>query len=260
MKRSILTLIICLFPISSLLFSQTNTTPQVVTFKPSMSDYQYYKKFGKTNKAWDEYVKLGFETYDKGDCDKAIAYFKEAIKSGSNDPLLIFKLAACSELTGSNISAEQYYQQIESSLKILKSPHPYQNLFYEAYGRTLVANQKVSEALPYLKQATEKGPPSFNLFFLVAQIYLSQNNTDQAIEFYKKAINQDLNGVQAKYLAKAYGMLARSYYVQKNYEEVIKYADLSLKLEPNDNELKQIRLNAGEQKRSEHYMKMFERK
>ena len=52
----------------------------------------------------------------KQDCDKTIS-LKEAIGAGCTDPLVYFKLAACSEFTGSYYSACQYYKQSEDGLK-----------------------------------------------------------------------------------------------------------------------------------------------
>src|SRR4030095_16781911 len=55
-------------------------------------DFEYYKKYGRSSKAWNDMVKNGFEAYELGDCEKVLSYLKEAAKAGCDDPIVLFKL------------------------------------------------------------------------------------------------------------------------------------------------------------------------
>lgn len=236
-----------------------SSTP-VNTPKPSpqYDDYGYYKKYSNKPKACSNEVKQGFEAYDVQDCEKAIAFFKDAIKGGCDHALVLFKLAACSEFMGSYYSAAQYYKQAEDALKILPSSHRYQNDFYESYGRALLMNKKVDEALPYLQKGSELGTPSFTLFFLLGELYNLKKQPELAVQYYQRAISQPLEGASPAQLAKVYGTIGKTYLEVKDWTKAIEYLDLALKAAPTDAELQQARYKAQELKRQGELFQMMQ--
>jgi len=220
-------------------------------------DYNYYKHYGKTSKAWNDLVKNGFDAYDVQDCEKAISYFKEALKAGCDDPIMLFKLAACTELSGSYYSAAQYYKQAEDGLKILKSPHRYSTDFYEAYGRVLLLNKKPEEALPYLLKGADLGTTSFTLYYLLGEIFMAKKEAATALTYYQKALEQPLTGIPAPQLARVYSAIGKAYLENKNWDKAVQYLDLAAKNAPNDTEIQQFRYSATALKRQEEIFKMM---
>jgi tetratricopeptide (TPR) repeat protein len=249
---------IFLLPLFPLQAQETKASTQPVIIKPEFDDYNYYKKYGRTSKAWNDLVKKGFEAYDQQDCEKTVSFLKEAITAGCNDPIVLFKLAACSELTGSYYSAAQYYKQAEDPLKILSPPHRYQKDFYEAYGRTLLLNKKTDEALPYLTKAGEIGTPSFELYYLLGELLFSKQQNQAAVSYFNKALSQPHESASPNQLARVYGALGRSYLELKDWEKAIQYLDSALKYAPTDNDLQQARYQAAEFRRQEQLFKLIQ--
>ncbi|MBF0492686.1 MAG: tetratricopeptide repeat protein [Deltaproteobacteria bacterium] len=222
-------------------------------------DYDYYKKNGRTSKAWNDLVKDGFESYNKRDCEKTIAYLKEAIKAGCSDPIVNFKLAACSEATGSLYSALQYYRESETGLKILKTPHRYQQDFYESIGRVLLFNKKTDEALPYLTRAAEVGTPSFVLYYILGELSLSKKDPGKALEYFTKASQLPLDGATPAQLTKIYKMMGNSYLEAKDWKNALEYLNKALQQSPTDPELQQAQYRANEMKRQDELMNFMEK-
>ncbi len=222
-------------------------------------DYDYYKKNGRTSKAYNDLVKDGFASYDKQDCEKTIAYLKEAIKAGCSDPIVNFKLAACSEATGSLYSALQYYREAETGLKILKNPHRYQQDFYESIGRVLLLNKKHEEALPYLTKAAEVGTPSFALYYILGELTLAKKDTTKALEYFNKAIQLPLDRATPDQLVKIYKMIASSFLEVKDWKKALEFIDKALQQSPADPELQQAQFRANEMKRQDELMNFMEK-
>ncbi len=235
-----------------------STPPATSPPAPNYDDFGFYKKYSNKPKACSNDVKQGFESYDKQDCEKTIAFLKDAIKGGCDHALVLFKLAACSEFTGSYYSAAQYYKESEEPLKILPAPHRYQKDFYEAYGRALLMNKKADESLSYLSKAADLGTPSFTLFFLVGEIYNMKKQPEMALQFYQRAATQTLEGVSPTQLAKVYGTIGKTYLEVKDWAKAIEYLDLALKNAPNNAEYQQARYKAQELKRQNDLFQMMQ--
>ncbi len=225
---------------------------------PQYDDFGYYKKNSNKPKSCSNEVKQGFEAYDQQDCEKSIAFLKDAIKGGCDHALVLFKLAACSEFTGSYYSAAQYYKQAEEALKILPTPHRYQKDFYESYGRALLMNKKAEEALPYLQKGAEMGTPSFTLFFLLGELFNLKKQPEQAIQYYQKALTQPLDSASPAQLAKVYGSIGNTFLEVKDWAKAIEYLDLALKNAPGDASLQQARYKAQELKRQNELFQMMQ--
>jgi len=239
------------------LFPSSAPAPAVVPSPMAAEDFNYYKRYGKSSKAWNDLVKNGFDSYDTQDCEKAISYFKEALKAGCDDPIMLFKLAACTELLGSYYSAAQYYKQAEDGLKILKAPHRYSTDFYEAYGRTLLLNKKPDEALPYLLKGADLGSNSFTLYYLLGELFIAKKEPATALTYYQKALEQPIANIPPPQLARVYGAIGKAYLENKNWDKAVEYLDLAVKNAPNDTQLQQFRYSASALKRQEEIFKMM---
>lgn len=250
--------IVYLLYLSPTVNAQTLPSSPASKTAPDYDDFGYYKKNSNKPKACMNEVKQGFEAYDKQDCEKSVAFLKDAIKGGCDHALVLFKLAACSEFTGSYYSAAQYYKQAEEALKILPTPHRYQKDFYESYGRALLMNKKTDEALPYLQKGAELGSPSFTLFFLLGELFNLKKQPDQALQFYQKAITQPLEGASPSQLAKVYGSIGKTFLELKDWAKAIEYLDLALKNAPGDAALQQARYKAQELKRQNELFQMMQ--
>ena len=89
----------------------------------AQEDYEFYKKNGHTNKAWNQEVEAGFTAYDKQDCDGTVTHLQEAIKLQCQDALVYYKMAVCTELKGSPYTSIQYYQLAMEKLQMSASEY-----------------------------------------------------------------------------------------------------------------------------------------
>lgn len=205
------------------------------------ADYEYYKKTGHSNKMWDESVKRGFEAYDKQDCEGALASLKEAIAAQCQDGLVFYKIAVCSETTGSPYTALQYYQLAEEKLMKLPQIHRYQQDIFESYGRALFQAKRYDQAFPYLQRAAAIGTPSFGLYYMVGFLSATKGDMRAAIEMFEKALAQDTTGVPPTTLAVVYREVAKAYHANKDFQKSSQLADKALALNPNDPEATKIK-------------------
>jgi tetratricopeptide (TPR) repeat protein len=205
------------------------------------TDYDFYKKNGHTNKAWNQEVEAGFAAYDKQDCDGTLAHLQEAIKLQAQDALVYYKMAVCTELKGSPYTALQYYQLAQEKLQALPAVHRYQQDIYENYGRALLKADKKKEALPYLSRAAAVGSPSFAIFYMVGSLAAEMGDWGAAMDYYKKAIAQDTTGVDPKLLAQIYFYVGKSYYDNKDYQNAIAQLDRASQLDPENLQVQNLR-------------------
>jgi len=243
------------------LFAQTTTQPSSsanTPAKPQFDDYAYYKKYGRTGKAWNDFVRDGFDAYDKQDCEKSLSYLIQAVGAGCTDPIVYFKLGACSEFTGSYYSAVQYYQQAENGLKTLPAPHRYAKDFYEAYGRALYLNKKNDEAFTYFTKAAELGTPTYSLFYMLGELNMAKGQSQTAIQYFNRAITLPMDGATPQQLARIYGSLGKAFLDTKDLDKAIQYLDQALKYSPSDSDLQAARYRASDMKRQEEIFKMMQ--
>jgi len=206
-----------------------------------MPDYEFYKKYGNHSKVWDENVQKGFEAYDKQNCDDTLNFLKQAIAAQAQDALVYYKVAVCSEVSGSPYTALQYYQLAEEQLQKLQTIHRYHKDIYESYGRALYQAKKYDQAFPYLTRAAAIGSPSFGLYYLVGTLYLQKNDSNAAIELFEKALSQDTSAVPPANLAAVYREVAKAYYKNKNIPKTTELITKAVQLNPQDQEASQLK-------------------
>jgi tetratricopeptide (TPR) repeat protein len=195
-------------------------------------DYEFYKKYGHSNKIWNQAVEAGFVAYEKQDCDGTLTQLQEAIRLQAQDPLVYYKMAVCTELKESPYTALQYYQLALEKLETLQAVHRYQRDIYENYGRALLKADRKKDAVPYLTRAAAVGTPSFSLYYLVGSLYGETGNWPAAIENYKKAITQDSSDIDPKLLSQIYFQVGKSYYDAKDLPQASAHLDRALQLDP----------------------------
>ena len=204
-------------------------------------DYDFYKKYGHTNKSWNQEVEAGFAAYDKQDCDGTVTHLQEAIRLQAQDALVYYKMAVCTELKGSPYTALQYYQLAQEKLQTLQAVHRYQQDIYENYGRALLKAGKKKEALPYLSRAAAVGTPSFSLFYMVGSLSAEMGDWGAAMDYYKKAIAQDTTGVDPKLLAQIYYQVGKSLCDAKDYQQSLVQLDRAAQLDPDNVQVQNLR-------------------
>jgi tetratricopeptide (TPR) repeat protein len=222
------------------------------------NDFEFYKKNGHSSKAWDESVKKGFEAYDKQDCNATLTFLKEAIAAQAQDGLVFYKVAVCSEVTGTPYTALQYYQLAEEKLMKLPQIHRYQRDVFESYGRALFQAKRYDQAFPYLSRAVALGTPSFGLFYMVGYLHMMKGDTRAAIELFEKALAQDTAGVQPLMLANVYREVAKAYYANKDYQKAMQLVTQALNLNPQDQEAMKIKNELSNMAQQQSIVQMIE--
>lgn len=209
-------------------------------------DYDFYSKYGHKNKDWNKYVQDGFEAYERQDCKGTIDHLNLALSAQCKDALVYFKMAVCSELTGSLYSAEQYYQSSLQGLEKLGAYHRYKKDINLNYGRLLYSSQRFDEALKYLSRAAQSGYNDFALFYMLGEIHYSRGESDLAVSYYQKAINQDTSQASPNMLGKAHKEIARTFLNEKNYEAALSSIETAKKYLSQDQELINMSMQANQ--------------
>ncbi len=213
-------------------------------------DFEFYKKYGHHSKVWDDYVKAGFAAYDQQNCDQAIA-------AQCQDGLVYYKLAVCSEVQNTPYTALQYYQLAEEKLGKLEVIHHYQKDIYESYGRALFQAKRFDEAFPYLVRAAAVGSPSFGLYYMVGYLYARKNDLKAAGEYFDKALAQDISKAPPAILGMMYREVAKNYLRDKNYDKASELLNKAYAINPNDQEVAQMRNQVSNVRAQDSIMQMI---
>ncbi len=199
----------------------------------AQEDFEFYKKHGHSDKSWNEMVKQGFTAYDQQDCNTAMTHLKAAVAEQCQDALVYFKLAVCSELSGSPYTSLQYYQLAQEKLQNLQVIHRYQKDIFENYGRALFKAKRYNEAMPYLTRAAAIGNPSFGLYYMVGFLYSQKKDYPAAIDYYKRALTQDTTGSPPVLLGNVHFEVGRTYFDNKDYKTALHHLNQAVQLDPN---------------------------
>lgn len=221
-------------------------------------DFEFYKKYGHASKQWNDYVKQGFDAYDRQNCEEAMTALKQAIASQCQDALVYYKLAVCSEVAGTPYTALQYYQLAEEKLSKLEVLHTYQKDIYESYGRALFQAKRFDEAFPYLVKAAAVGTPSFGLYYMVGFLYAKKGDSRAAVEFFDKSLAQDTSKAPPPVLALVYREVAKSYAKEKNNTKAMDLLSKAIQLNPNDQEAIQIKNQISNALTQENIIQMIQ--
>jgi tetratricopeptide (TPR) repeat protein len=111
------------------------------------------------------YSVLGWQELEKGDTEKAETHFINSLLYSDSDSLTYKGLGRAYELQGELDSAEQYYRTA-----IELNPNDDDLIMY--LGLVLYQNNKLGEALEYLKEYSDRYPDDVNAKNLIAKIEL----------------------------------------------------------------------------------------
>jgi len=234
------------------------TVPVAARAGGDSPDYEFYKKYGNTSKQWDDNVRAGFDAYDRQDCDQALRALKDAIAAQTQDALVFYKVAVCSELTGTPYTALQYYQLAEEKLQTLKGIHPYQRDINESYGRALFQAKKYDQAFPYLQRAVALGTPNFGIFYMVGYLYMTKNDNRAAVEMFERALAQDISKVPPATLATVYREVGKAHFQNKDYVRASELIQKTLQINPNDPEATKINNQLSSMQQQNQVMGMMD--
>ena len=205
-------------------------------FAQTGNDYTFYRSYGQHNTSWDQYVKNGFEAYDRQDCLQTLEQLRLAISLRCEDPLVLYKLAVCSEKEEQLYTAIQYYKLAYNKLQYFPSAHPYKDSIYENYGRALFKNKSYDEALPLLEKASTTATPSFSVFYMTGFIHAKNQAWEKAFPYLEKAVQQDTSGVPPPVLAQVYLLVAQARAQKGEYSSAIKMIKQALPMRNDDPE------------------------
>ena len=202
----------------------------------------------------DKLIESGFELHKKGDVEKALKFYLEALSSQNSNSKLLFLIGTANlqisnfkeaikylkktiSLDTSNFGAfnnlgaafqnlKQYKDAIIIYEKLIKI-NPNFSDAYSNLGTCMIKLNKHDSAIENFKKAIRLKPDNFVAITNLANAQKEIYNFEDAINNYKKSININKN-----YLL-AYNNLASSYHELGRYEEAVKYYKKAYKINKN---------------------------
>lgn len=145
-------------------------------------------------------MNIGYIYEKKGEFDNALMFYEASIPADENNQAVIktySNLASLYSAMKDPDKAEIYYNKaINLALKLLTGNHPETGLLYTRYGYFQLTENRGDQGLSMFRKAldistTHYGPASrevSNNLTHIGNWYLTQNDYNQALEYYQKAI------------------------------------------------------------------------
>lgn len=196
-------------------------------------DYNLYLKSGHKDKAWNEWIKPGFESFDEGNYATASIFLKKAYDAGCRDPMVLFRLGIYSETRGEIKQAAGYLDEAAKGVKQRYPDHPLLKAINRHAGRALYKADSYDKAMPYLLEALKYEPDDFMLLLMAGQIERMHDKKTQARALFERAYAAKApEGVKPDPKTTVLGELIILTFDLKDYEACQKYIDEALKLDP----------------------------
>ncbi len=189
-------------------FNRDPDTPleRYLSRKP-LAGYSYLNVFDENHAASSLMTRIAAEYYDLGDHEAALAYIKESIKLGPDDPDNYYWEGLCNIELGRNDKAEQ------SLLKCLELV-PTDPMYINAAGDFYNESGQPEKAIPLFEKTLRLYPENFDARLGLSESYMRQKNYDGALFLLKAALRTG----HAK-IAYAYESLAIVYQNTRKYRE-----------------------------------------
>ncbi|MFH1830874.1 MAG: tetratricopeptide repeat protein [Pseudomonadota bacterium] len=195
-------------------------------------DYNIYLKSGHHDKAWDEWIKPGFESFDEGNFATAGIFLSKAYDKGCRDPMVLFRLGIYLESRGKTKEAAEMLDEAAKGAKERYPEHPLVKAINRHAGRALFKVDDYKAALPYLNEALKYEPNDFMLLLIAGQIERMENNKPQALVLFERALAADApEGVTPDPKTTVLGELIILTFDLKDFDACRKYIDEALKLD-----------------------------
>lgn len=196
-------------------------------------DYKIYQKLGHQDKAWNEWIKPGFESFDESNYATASIFLQKAYDKGCRDPMVLFRLGIYMESRGKIKEAASYLDEAAKGTKQRYPDHALNKAVNRHAGRALYKADKYDDAKPYLLEALKYEPDDFMLLLMAGQIERLQDKKTKARALFEKALAAKTpEGVKPNPKTTVLGELIILTFDLKDYEACQKYIDQALKLDP----------------------------
>jgi tetratricopeptide (TPR) repeat protein len=170
------------------------------------------------------YVNRGFAYLSKGDYDRALADFNQAIQLQPNSSFAYLNRAAL-------YFVKQDYNLALTDLNQVIQLQPNFDLAYVKRGSVYFFQGDYDSALADLDHAIQLQPNSASSYSIRGEIHVKRDDLDRAIADFSQAIKLQPN------LLDAYRMRGRSYREKGDYDRAIADYDQAIKLEPKNAEI-----------------------
>lgn len=191
--------------VSSFNLNNDQENPIASFFTTDLSDYLVY-------------VNRGFAYVSKGDSDRALADFNQAIQLQPASTLAYFNRAAV-------YFVKQDYDRALTDLNQVIQLQPNFDLAYAKRGSVYSFKGDYDRALADLDQAIQRQPNSAFFYTVRGEIYGKRDDFDRAIADFSQAIKLQPN------LVDAYRNRGRNYREKEDYDRAIADYDQAIKLE-----------------------------
>lgn len=219
-------------------------------------DWDDYKKFGDRSPRCAPLIDAGYSAKGSDNLDASFNFFEKSVKAGCLDGLVFYHLGLAFETKGDLNKAKDYLTQTLTLLPKQYPGHVGIKLLHEHIGRVLFALGDLPGAKAEFLRAVEEAGENFTLMFFLGSIARKENNDQEIIQYYEKALNlptpQEVNPLDTKVTILV--EIGKSYYNLKDTATSLKYWDKVLEIVPNHPIARQFKKSI-EQKAMEEKLK-----
>ncbi|PSR53576.1 hypothetical protein AHMF7605_08565 [Adhaeribacter arboris] len=195
------------------------------------------------------YINLGNVYYEKGQYDKALAYFQKVLqyqrtKFGETHPKVASTYINLGKVyfeKAEYAKALGFYQKaLFIRHKFFKETHPVIANSYQAFVNIYIAKRESKQALEYQQKALkiqltalgQTHPDVADSYFNLGDVYYNKGNYEKAFEYHQRAflIRQSVFGVSHVKVADSYNNLGKILQVKGEYKKALSYLFKSLEI------------------------------
>jgi tetratricopeptide (TPR) repeat protein len=152
-------------------------------------DYNLYLKSGDRNPKWDDLIKPAFQSFDDGNLATAGIFLKQAYDRGCRDPFVLFRLGLYRESRGLFKEAAEMLAIAADDAPKRYPGHPLATAIARHAGRALYEADDLHRAGPLVERALTQTPNDFMLLLMAGQIARLEKRTDDARNFFERALS-----------------------------------------------------------------------
>lgn len=190
------------------------------------NDYDLYLEHHKKDSVESlRKVKKAFLLYKQRNVLQSMALFKEIVKVGNKDSLVMFKNAFLLSQTGDEAGSMRAYKYVSENINKFYPDHKYSKRVWINMGNLNFRNVKFKEALKYYKKGYDLGDRSQEIYYALGMVYRRLEKYTLAAAHMEKA---DQNSFNVNFY------LSAIYYELKNINAALKRIEVALSIKKND--------------------------
>lgn len=170
-------------------------------------------------------VKRAFNLYEQRNVVPAMAVFKEIVKTGNKDSLMLFKYAFLLSKTGDKVGALKIYKYVSENIRKSYSNHKYASRVWINMGNLNFRNVQFQAALKCYKKGYESGDRSKAIYYALGMVY-------RRLEKYSLAAAHMEKADQTQFKVNFY--LSAIYYELKKIDAALMKIKVALSINEND--------------------------